>query len=434
MPENPPSRAPVPSPQQQLRRKKLQALMCLVAALAGLVLSLFMGRQGGWAWLEAFCEAAVVGALADWFAVVALFRHPLGVPLPHTAIVPRKKLAIAEGLGDFVRDHFLEPAKLVEQVSALNPAAQLGDWLTQPDNAARVSGSVRAMVGEALALLDEQAVRAALSEALARRVNAWDAAATVQEVMALLTREGRHHEVLDVGLRRLAAYVDEPQFRDMAAELLVKHARKEWPTTIKVVNWVKPVDDLADKLASRLAQTLIDELAQVLSTPEHPARQRYEAWFQVQLARLRDDPAVVDQVNVLKDEMLQHPAVRSYLDGLWQELFQSVREDLAAPDSRLVVQLQRSLQQLGGRIQTDAGLREAIDEHIRSGVWKLAGSVRGTARAYIVSTIRAWDDRELVERLELSVGADLQWIRMNGTLVGGVVGLILHALILALGL
>ena len=179
------------SRQHDLRRMQLAAMAVLLLALAGLALSVAMGGQGGWGWFKAFCEAATVGGLADWFAVVALFRHPLGLPIPHTALIPQGKHRIADSLAAFVRDNFLHPDVLLAKLEIFNPARRLGEWLASPEHQAQVTASARAMALEALSLLNEDAVRRAMGEFFMRRALAWNATATAASVLDVRSEERR---------------------------------------------------------------------------------------------------------------------------------------------------------------------------------------------------------------------------------------------------
>lgn len=173
-----PASSPDDPRRAQLRRMKGWALALLLAMLSGFVFSHYMGNRGAWAWVAAFCEAATVGALADWFAVVALFRHPLGLPIPHTAIIPRSKRRIGDSLAAFVRDHFLQPERLLERLQVFDPAVRLGQWLAQPQQSARLAGMARGWALQALDLLDEAAVRRAIHGFVVARLQAWNVAAS----------------------------------------------------------------------------------------------------------------------------------------------------------------------------------------------------------------------------------------------------------------
>ncbi|HET6397806.1 MAG TPA: DUF445 family protein [Pseudoxanthomonas sp.] len=413
----------------QLRRMKAIALAMLLAMLAGFLLSHAMGNRGAWAWVSAFCEAATVGALADWFAVVALFRHPLGLPIPHTAIIPRGKARIADSLAAFVRDHFLEPQSLLQRLEVFDPAARLGQWLSRPEQSARLAQAARGWMLQALDLLDERAVREGIQAFVVARLRAWDAAATAGEVLGLLTADGRHQALLDEALRRLGRYLDDDAVKQRASALLVKHARREWPRLVGTVDWVKPVEGIADGLAERIARALLDELNDVLSQPEHPLRRDYERWLQDYVARLRTDPALAGRVDEIKQRLIDHPSVQAYVQGLWDQVHAALRRDLERADGALARHLEQSLAGLGQALGRDPALREAINQHVMGGAEKLAGRLRGGVTEHIAQTVKGWDERHLVRQLELSVGRDLQYIRFNGTLVGGLIGLLLHAAI-----
>lgn len=413
-----------------LRRMQAMALGLLLAAVAGLVLSQWMGGTGGWAWAKAFCEAAAVGALADWFAVVALFRHPLGLPIPHTAIIPQSKDRIADGLAVFVRDHFLGPETLLARLSVFDPAARMGQWLSEPDHVRQLSASVRTLAAESLGLLDEEAVRRTIREFVISRLRAWDAAAMAGDVLGLLTRDGRHHELLDAALSSLAHFLDSPETQHKVSALMVKHARKEWPMVVSMVDAVKPVDALADKLAQRLAAAIISEMREILSSPQHAIRLEYETWLQNFVVRLKEDAALIEQIQEIKEQLIAHPAVQDYVNGLWDDIVATLRQDLATPESSVIRHLEAGLLGLGRAVAADPALREAINTHVLSAADQLSDTLRATVTTHIADTIKGWDDQHLARELELSVGRDLQFIRLNGTVVGGAVGLALHALLI----
>ena len=417
----------------QLRRMKAIALAMLLAMVAGFILSHVMGNAGVWAWVGAFCEAATVGALADWFAVVALFRHPLGLPIPHTAIIPRNKGRIADSLAAFVRDHFLEPQNLLARLEVFDPAARLGDWLAQPEQSRRLAQMARGWAVQALDLLDERAVRESIQRFVLARLRAWDASATAGEVLGLLTADGRHQTLLDEGLKRLSRYLDGEAVKRRASALMVKHARREWPKLVGTVNWIKPVEGIADDLAGRIASAMLDELNEILSEPKHPIRRDYERWLSGYVQRLREDPDLAAKAEKIKQDLIDHPSVQDYVRGLWDQVHAALRADLEREDGVLAAHLERSLAGLGRALGRDPALRDAINQHVLGGAERLALRLRGGVTDYIAQTVRGWDERHLVRQLELSVGRDLQYIRFNGTLVGGLIGLALHGLIVFLG-
>ncbi|WP_028920666.1 DUF445 family protein [Pseudoxanthomonas suwonensis] len=416
----------------QLRRMKTIALAMLLAMVAGFVTSHAMGNQGVWAWVSAFCEAATVGALADWFAVVALFRHPLGLPFPHTAIIPHSKARIADSLAAFVRDHFLEPETLLKRLEVFDPATKLGEWLSRPEQSQRLAQMARGWALQALDLLDERAVRESIQRFVIARLQSWDASATAGEVMGLLTADGRHQQLLDEALKRLSRYLDGEAVKQRASALLVKHARREWPRLVGTVNWIRPVEGIADDLAERIARAVLEELNGILAEPRHPIRRDYERWLRAYIQRLRTDPELAGRVAKIKQDLIDHPSVQDYVRGLWDQIHTALREDLEREDGVLARHLERSLLGIGEALGRDESLREAVNQHVMGGAEKLALRLRGGVTDYIAQTVKSWDERHLVRQLELSVGRDLQYIRFNGTLVGGLIGVLLHAVIVLL--
>ncbi len=418
-----------PDPRRaQLRRLKLIALAMLVAMLAGFAVSHWHGERGIWAWVSAFCEAAAVGALADWFAVVALFRRPLGLPIPHTAIIPRSKDRIADSLALFVRDQFLEPQALLARLQVFDPASRLGSWLAEPARARMLADMARGWALQALDFLDEAAVRRSIQSFVIQQLRQWNAAATAGELLGLLTADNRHQRVLDEGLTRISEWLGNETVKDRASTLIVGYIQREWPKLASTVNWVKPIDEIGDTLAERLAHAVLEELQQILAQPEHPLRRDYEIWLSDYIQRLREDPALAAKVEQLKQQVIDHPAVQEYVQGLWARIHASLRADLASEESALAGHLRRSLASVGEALQADPSLREALNQHLMDGAERLTTRLRSGVTEHIAQTVKSWDERHLVEQLELSVGRDLQFIRFNGTLVGGLIGVILHAL------
>lgn len=413
-----------------LRRMKIVATALLVAMVSGFIISHLMGGQGAWAWVRAFCEAATVGALADWFAVTALFRHPLGIPIPHTAIIPGNKERIGDNLAVFVRDHFLAPETLLEKLKIFDPAAKLGLWLSEPAQARQLSEGARQVAVQVLDLLDETAIRKVILEFVTTTLQRWDAGRTAGDVLDLLTRDGRHQRLLNEALQRLAVYLSNDDIKDRVSNLLLKYAKKEWPKVVGAVGLVSSTDTMADKLTDKLARALIDELHDVLSQPDHPVRQDYEAWVTDYIGRLHTDPEVAAQVAALKQRIIAQPQVQEYVRGLWDEIHAVLRRDLAAPESVLTRHLEKALQAMGKKLAADPSLRNAINNHLLSSAHKLTETLRSGVTEHISRTVKNWDERHLVDELELIVGRDLQYIRFNGTLVGGLIGVLLHALVL----
>jgi len=427
---------PIPAPADPraaaLKRMKGVAASLLVAALAGLALAAWQGGEGAWGWLQAFCEASAVGAVADWFAVVALFRRPLGLPLPHTAILPRSKARVADGLAYFVRDHFLDPQALVARLGVFDPARRLGEWLADPARVHDWVGEGRRWALKAVGLFDDGRMRRATLELVVAQARRWNSAATAAEVLTLLTQGGRHHELLDAGLEKIGGFLAEDEVKARVSALMVRHARKEWPKVIGMVELVTPVARMADGLADRLSASVLGELREVLAQPGHPVRQRYDRWLAEFVERLRHDDGLVAAFERVKERALGDPAVLDYAGQVWNDLKGLLQADLADEHSALAEHIAQAMRDVGDRLRDDDSLRTSLNEHLMSAAAQLAANLRAGVTTHIAQTIKDWDDRQLVDELELSVGRDLQFIRINGTVVGGLAGLALHALRLAL--
>lgn len=413
-----------------LKRMQWLAAGLLVASLCGLILSHFMGGLGVWGWVRAFCEASAVGALADWFAVVALFRHPLGLKLPHTAIIPQSKARIADSLADFVRDHFLDPETLLAKLAVFDPARRLGEWLRDPARTSFWVAEARNWALGALNMFDDERMQKATLELLVAQARRWDASATAGEILSLLTQDGRHHELLDAGLHKVGEFLAEDGVKATVAQMMLKHVRKEWPHVTGMVDKVSSTSKMADNLAEKLSASALSELREILAQPEHPLRLRYEQWLTHYIDRLRSDPALREAGNQIKERALSDPAVRTFVSSLWVDIKRRMQDDLADPHSAMAAHLESALKGIGHRLASDEPLRDAINEHILSAASELALNLRSGVTTHISQTIKAWDDRQLVRELELSVGRDLQFIRISGTLVGGLAGLALHAAVL----
>ncbi len=413
-----------------LRNNRRLALGLLLAAgvvfIAGAAAEAAGQRWGGW--LRAFGEAAAVGGLADWFAVVALFRHPLGMRwIPHTAIIPSNKERIATSLGEFVRDKFLEPEALLRKLEVFDPAARLAEWLTDPARVGVLARHAQRVGLEALQWLDDDKLRPAIKGLLLDAVRRWDAAQSAGQILALLTSDGRHQQLLDEALDKLGDFLGQPEVKKRVSDLMVKYARQEWPTVISLVDAVKSVDSMGDYLADKLAQALMNELQGILKQPDHPVRVSYDRKAHEFIDRLRTDPVLQAQLRDIKEQIIDHPSVQGYVDGLVREVREWLRRDLSRTDSALAQHLRDALGALGDKLAADADLQASINEHVIGAAQRLVGDLRGSLTDHIVQTVKRWDDATMVRELDLAVGRDLQYLRFNGTLVGGIIGLALYA-------
>ncbi|WP_251199528.1 DUF445 domain-containing protein [Aromatoleum aromaticum] len=415
---------------RQLAKMKRLAAALLVAVTALFVVARLQQGAGIWAWVAAFAEAAMIGALADWFAVVALFRHPLGLPIPHTAIIPANKERLGENLAAFVRDKFLATDTLVHKLRAFGPAERLAGWLRQRDNTEIVAGKLAGVLAGWLDFIDDERVRSLLAARIGERLRAIDVSEVAGQILDTLTIDARHQELLDATLKRLARWLDDPQVQIAFAAMIIEIAGKEYPKALKTVGLVTNTEEFSRRIAAGIVRGINGWLHDIGDDPQHPRRQAFDETVAEFIARMKNDADFKARVNAAKLEVLTHPVLARYLDGLWDELKAWLREDLHEPDSRLRQRISAAASAFGATLAENRALRDSLDGHLESAVVALADDLRDALSRHIASTIRSWKDEDLVRELELSVGRDLQFIRLNGTIVGGGIGLLLHGLTL----
>lgn len=411
---------------RQLASMKRIATALLVAVTILFFVARLQHAAGIWSWIAAFAEAAMIGALADWFAVVALFRHPLGLPIPHTAIIPRNKARVADNLGEFVRDKFLATDTLVQKLRAFSPAGRLGGWLQQPENAEIVADKLAAALGGWLDFVDDERVRKLLGTAIGERLKDIDLSRGAGQVLDTLTLDNRHQELLDAGLQKLARWLDDPEVQSAFAAMIVEIAGKEYPKVLRTVGIVTNTEGLSRKIAASIVQGINGWLHDIGDDPLHPRRAAFDDTVAEFIDRLKNDAAFAARIDAVKRELLAHSALAGYLHGLWDELKAWLRQELHQPDSHLRQRLRHTANALGTTLAENQALRDSLDDHLESAVVALADDLRDGLSGHIATTIRGWKDEDLVRELERSVGRDLQFIRLNGTLVGGGIGLLLH--------
>ena len=375
--------------------------------------------------LKAVAEAAMVGALADWFAVRALFHR---VPLPfigrHTAIIPRNKDRIGRNLAQFVRDRFLSPDSLVALIRAHNPAALLARWLTRPRNARLVAAQVARMLAAALETLEDDEVERFAQRALRSVVGQMDLSRALSELLAALTDGGRHQQLLDQALARLNATLQNEDTRELIATTLVGWLKREHPRTEKLL----PSGWLGDKGSAMVAQALESLLADMAAQPEHCLRLQFDEAVTEWVERLRADPAWQTRADDLRHYLTSDPALAAYLRSLWRSARSALLRDLATETSAVRARVRRMALWLGHALAADEQLRASLDTRLAQWASALAPEVSQFLAQHIEETVRSWDGRDMANLIELHIGRDLQFIRINGTLVGGLVGLVLFGI------
>ena len=400
----------------ELRRMKWFATGLLVAVTIVFVIARTLRDDAG-TWLgyvEAFAEAAMVGALADWFAVTALFRHPLGLPIPHTAIIPKRKDQIGESLGQFVQENFLTEELLNERLQKAHVGERLGEWLSHPAKALRASAAAGDVLRGALEVVDDEAISGSIEAMVERRIRATPVAPLMGRAIDVAVENGHHQRLLDATMAGLKNFLDDN--RNTFRERLQTESPWWVPETID--------DRIFDKIFTGVHRFLDD----VGRDHQHEVRRSIDQRVVAFAQRLRDDPELVAKGEEIKDELLAHPDVRAWIASLWSEMKTSIERAAVDPDSELRRRMTFSLSQVGQRLKDDPSLQAKVDGWVASAGSYLVSNYRGEVSSMISSTVERWDAESTSRRLELQVGRDLQFIRINGTVVGGLAGLVIHLL------
>jgi len=389
------------------------------AALLYVVASLMQNWHPAWHYVAAFSEAAMIGAIADWFAVVALFRHPLGIPIPHTAIIPSNKDRIGENLATFICANFLSTAQVLEKVQRFDAGRRVADWLAQPRHAEQIAGHLSAALRYAIGALDDERVRHFFRAAVLEQLEKVDVALLASQLLDVLTSDRRHQELLDSVLRKLASVLDDETLKEKMAEVIASE--------VKYLRYVG-LDHAAGRYATtKLVNGVIRLVGEMAEDPAHPLRQQFDDFVASLVVRLKDDPQLRARVESIKQDLLASPALSAYLQGLWSELVEWIRRDLAGDDSVLRSRTVAAIVIVGEKLQADAAMRGWIDEQLVQAAPRWIERYREDIRRYIIARVGDWNTREMTDELERNIGRDLQFIRINGTLVGGLVGLVIHA-------
>jgi len=398
------------------RGMKLAATGLLVVMAGVFVAARALEPRYAWlGYVKAFAEAAMVGGLADWFAVTALFRHPLGLPIPHTAIIPRNQDRIGEALARFLQENFLIPGVVARRMQRIDVAGAAGRFLQTPaGEGTRIRAGASRLIADVFESLDDERLGGIVKGAIAGRLRKTEVSPLLGHALASAINEDRHVPMLEAAIRWMARALDanEPLIRDMVH---------------KKANWVLKLAGLDAKLADAIIDGLRKLTVEMSTDPTHPVRVKVEEAL-AQLANdLQTRPETRERVEAIKEQLLDNQSVSLWLDALWQRGREAMIRAARNPDAVLAGKLGEILKSMGATLESDARIRVAINRFARRATVGLAASYGSSIVKLVSETVRGWDARTVTARLEAAVGRDLQYIRINGTLVGGLVGLILHA-------
>ena len=394
--------------------------------LAGAVYVAAQALEPAYPWLyyvSVTAEASMVGAIADWFAVTALFHHPLGLRfIPHTAIIPRNRQRVASGLSQFIQTNFLTSAAVLQRIRDFQPARTLYGWLLRAENAEAVATYVTRLSAYLLGAMDDERVRHYLQQAIASRLKSADIAGAAGELLDVLTENKRHHELLNAALGALDDVLSRTETQAYVAAEVAKSA--------PLLKWLSDLFQLKldQRAALKIVEVAVQKIKDVRNSESHELRERFDAYVAGFIRRLKSDEALRERVQRLRDEALASPALAAYLGGVWDEL----RAWLAAEHDRRPASLHQRLtgmlESLGRTLRADRDMQAWLDEQILAGAAFVVEEHRAKIGRFVEDQIMSWQEQKLVEELERHIGPDLQYIRINGTLVGALAGLIIAAL------
>ncbi len=365
--------------------------------------------------VRAFAEAAMVGGLADWFAVTALFRHPLGLPIPHTAIVPRNKDRIGDTLAVFIRQNFLIPRIIARRMRSLDIAGVAGRFLTDPSvSPGRMRLGASRLIADMVGSLDQDRLGGMVKGALADQIRKLDIAPLLGQALTAAMADGRHQPLLD-------------GFVTWGSKALDDNAHLIKQMVHERANSILRFTGLDENIANAIISGLHKMLAEMAGNDDHPMRLRVEDGLEKLAHDLQHDPLMQTRVASVRDELLENVAVKRWLDGLWEQGRTALLKAARDPDTALAGRLGDALRQAGAMLAEDARMKRTINRFARRAIVGATDSYGDAAVRLISDTVRSWDADTVTERLESAVGRDLQYIRINGTLVGGLVGLAIHA-------
>ena len=395
---------------------RLAATGMLVAMAALFFLaSAMLGTHPIWPWLLAFAEAAMVGGLADWFAVTALFRRPLGLPIPHTAIVPENKDRIAETMADFLRQNFLTPQVVARRMKAMNLADAAGDFLANPERGteARLRGGASNLLADLLQSLDPEQLGSSVKRGLRSQLERLTIAPLLGQLLDAAIADRRHLPLIDAFIRWAALTIEDNE--DLIKRLIHERANG-------IMRWT----GLDEPFANAVLDGLYKLLAECVVVPDHPLRRKAEEGLEQLAVSLQHDPDMQGRVERLKLELLANPAMAAWMDAMWERARTRLLAAARDPNRALSGQFGASLADLGRALKTDARLQLMVNRFARRTVVGVASRYGAQIVRLVSETVKRWDASTVTDRIEGAVGRDLQFIRINGTLVGGLVGLVIH--------
>ncbi|MFI5074528.1 MAG: DUF445 domain-containing protein [Actinomycetales bacterium] len=402
-----------------LRQMRLVALSLLVFAAVVFLATLRVKDQGFWGFVNAGAEASMVGAMADWFAVTALFRHPLGLPIPHTALIPRRKDMLAQSLQDFMGENFLREDIIRDRVLSAQISDRVANWLLDPANARRVVDEASHITTLALERMRDEAVAEIVEEAVIPRLREEPISPIAGSLLGEVVRDKAHYGLVDLALGEFHRWLTENP--ETFARVLAERAP-----------WWAP-HQVNDLVITRMHKEALKWVSEIRENPTHQARIALDDLLADLADDLLHDEATIERAERLKVRILDHPQLMETVLSLWRAFRSALIAALADPEGPLRTRIQSEVERFAQRVVAEQDLRARLDGYVAD-LAAFAVNRYGTELTAVIShTINRWDGKETASRVELFVGRDLQFIRINGTIVGGLVGLVIHAVVVLIG-
>lgn len=395
-----------------LRTMKAVALGALLFMAIVFVIAFILEKDlSGWGYVRAAAEGGMVGALADWFAVTALFRHPLGIPIPHTAIIPKRKDEIGRTLGEFVETNFLEGGVVRQKLESTNIARTAGAWLQDPAHAKTVAAEASTMASGILTALSDDEVQDLISDLAHEHLLSPSWGPSLGAWLSRVVDADAHRGAVDLGVDSIARWLDANR---EAFDGLVSRRLPSWVPSVAM----RLVDDTVYHEATKF-------VAAVQRDPEHPARKALDQYLERLADNLQHDPETIGRLEGAKSAVFDSPRVRALAADAWNTAKAGLLRSLADEESPLRRRVAAALGDLGDRLATDTALQERVDKRIADAAVFLVDRYRHDIASIITDTVERWDADETSQKIELQVGRDLQYIRLNGTVVGALAGLVI---------
>lgn len=395
------------------KMKRLATGLFLLMAIVYFIARIAEGTYPWVSYIRAFAEAAMVGALADWFAVTALFRYPLGIRLPHTSIIPNNKNRIGESLGSFVESNFLTPESVKEKLEKIDIARKSAEWLAKPANSELIAGEFCSFIPSVLKAFDDKDIRHFVKENVTTAIRKTELAPSLGHVLSILTSNNKHQVIFDQALRLAGQLFEE--YRPALKEKITE----ESPWWLVLFN-----GDIT--FYNKIVSNVNEILNQLINDPKHELRIKFDKAIHEFIEKLKTSPEYKAKGEAIKDEILQNRAVQEYFANIWNDIKTMILNDIAKPDSSIKKNLKEAVAAIGNGLLRDEAVLSKINALIQNAIIGIITKYHSEIANLISEKVKNWDARTITNKIELEIGKDLQFIRINGTIIGGFVGLLIH--------